>query len=173
MPSNYYKILGLCCFIKDALKSFYEAEISGQYQYCLRDRHLERYLAAINGNSFIYQHKLQPIERANIDPALLYARSLLIQFSRAINYSNLLIYQNLQNGNVWVDITQYSPYSPSYNPSELNPSWWRFDEKTEPTLKEIKPIEKPRETCTRNIVLCSSDLKPKPGKTPKARPHKK
>ncbi len=61
MPDDYYKILGLCCFIKDALISFYEAEISGQYQ--LRDRHLARYIDSINAEQFSYQHRLQAIQR--------------------------------------------------------------------------------------------------------------
>jgi hypothetical protein len=173
MPDDYYRILGLCCFLKDALVGFYEAAISGQYQYSLRDRHVERYLDGINANSFTYQHRLQPIERANIDPTLLYARSLLIQFTRAIYYSNLPIYQNLQTGNVWIDITQFSPYGPNYNPTELDPSWWRFGDESEPKLKKTSAEAKPPiKTYTRHLALCSSDLKPKLGKKDKARPNK-
>ena len=153
MPDDYYKILGLCCFIKDALVGFYEAEISGQYQYCLRDRHVERYLDGINANSFTYQHRLQPIVRDN---ELLYARSLLIQFSRAIRYSNLNIYQNLQTGNVWIDITQFSPYGPNYNPTELDPSFWRFGEETEPPLVKNSGLAPISQCLVRQIVVCKT-----------------
>lgn len=158
MPNDYYKILGLCCFIKDALLGFYNAEVSGQYQYSLRDRHVERYLDGINANSFTHQHRLQPIQRNNIDPKLLYARSLLIQFNRAIMYSNLNIYQNLQTGNVWIDITQYTPYGPNYNPTELDPSFWRFGEGTEPVLVEIKKSEfaPASQKIIRSIVVCKT-----------------
>ena len=146
MPDDYYKILGFCCFIKDALLAFYNGE--GAYEH--RDRHLLRYIDGINANEFTYQHRLEPIQRANIDPTLLYARSLLLQFNRAIHYSNLLIYQNLQTGNVWIDVTQFHPHV-SY---EISPSWWRFGEGTEPILEVVEIPYSYSTKLTRNIVLC-------------------
>ena len=150
MPDDYYKILGLCCFIKDALMTFYNGEGAPEF----RDRHLLRYIDAINANEFTYQHRLQPIVRDN---ELLYARNLLIQFNMAIMYSNLNIYQNLQTGNVWIDITLYTPYGPNYNPTELDPSFWRFGEETEPPLvkkSELAPIS---QCLIRQIVVCKTN----------------
>ena len=150
MPDDYYKILGFCCFIKDALLAFYNGE--GAYEH--RDRHLLRYIDGINANEFTYQHRLEPIQRANIDPTLLYARSLLLQFNRAIHYSNLLIYQNLQTGNVWVDVTQFTPYGPNYNPTELDPSFWRFGEETEPALVKKPGLAPIPQNPIRQIMIC-------------------
>jgi hypothetical protein len=88
-------------------------------------------------------------------------------------YSHLNIYQNLQTGNVWVDITQYTPHGPNYNPTELDPSFWRFGEETEPKLKKISAEAEPLiKTYTRHLALCSPDLKPKPGKRTKPAPNK-
>ena len=149
MPDDYYKILGLCCFIKDALLTFYNGEGAPEF----RDRHLLRYIDGINANQFTYQHRLQPIQRNNIDPKLLYARGLLIQFNRAIHYSNFNIYQNLQTGNVWIDITQFHPHD-SY---ELSPSCWRFGEESEPSLVKKSGPAPISQCLIRQIVVCKTN----------------
>ena len=149
MPDDYYKILGLCCFIKDALLTFYNGEGAPEF----RDRHLLRYIDGINANQFTYQHRLEPIIRANIDPTLLYARGLLIQFNRAIHYSNFNIYQNLQTGNVWIDITQFDPHD-SY---ELSPSCWRFGEESEPSLVKNSGLAPISPCLIRQIVVCKTN----------------
>jgi hypothetical protein len=137
MPSNYYKILGLCCFIKDALLTTSEPGL----EVAIRDRHLERYLYQINNKEFTYDYNLKPIEGA--DHSKEYARHLLIQFNRCIDYTCLNIHQNLETLNIWIDINQLVL---------SNPMWWRFDDRSEPALKEIKPI--PKVVGTRNIIIC-------------------
>ena len=144
MPSNYYKILGLCCFIKDALQTYYDAGVSGQYQYCLRDRHLERYLGQVRGDQFCYDYHMKPIE--GVDPQKEYARRLQIQFTRVIWYSIFDIHQNLEEGNIWINIWQLSPHDAQYD------GFWRFDGMSEPVLKEMKSI--PKVVGTRNIIVC-------------------
>jgi len=141
MPSNnYYKILGLCCFIKDALLTTSEHGV----EEAIRDKHLERYLYRIKHDEFVYDVCLIPLEE--VDPNKEYARRLKIQFSRVIYYNILDIHQDLESKHIWINIWQISPHDPRYD------AFWLFNGMSEPVLKEIQPA--PKIVGTRNIVIC-------------------
>ena len=141
MPTNnYYKILGLCCFIKDALL---ETAVPGVLE-TIRDRHIESYLHRIKSNDFVYDTFLKPLE--GVDSKKEYARRLQIQFNRVIWYNIFDIHQNLEEGNIWINIWQISPHDARHD------HFWRFDGMSEPVFKEIKPI--PKVVGTRNIIIC-------------------
>jgi hypothetical protein len=143
MPTNnYYKILGICCFIKDALLTTSESGVEEAIRE--RDKHLQRYLDHIRLSEFVYDSYLKPIEGVN--PRKEYARRLQIQLSRVIWYNIFDIHQELEEGNIWINIWQISPHDAQYD------GFWRFDGMSEPVFKEMKPA--PKVVGTRNIIIC-------------------
>jgi len=141
MPTNnYYKCLGLCCFIKDALLETTEPGVLE----AVRDRHLERYLHRIKFDEFVYDTFLKPL--GGVDPQKEYARRLHLQFTRVIWYNIFDIHQNLEEGNIWINIWQISPHDAQYD------GFWVFNDRFGPALKEMKPI--PKVVGTRNIIVC-------------------
>jgi hypothetical protein len=143
MPTNnYYKCLGLCCFIKDALLATSEPGVEEAF----RDLHLLRYLGQVRGDQFCYDYHMKPIE--GVDPRKEYARRLHIQFNRVIWYNLFDIHQELEEGNIWINIWQISPHDAQYNYD----GFWLFNGMSEPVLKEMK--SPPKVVGTRNIIIC-------------------
>ena len=142
MPDDYYKILGLCCFIKDALLTY--AHVSPS----LRDIKLLRFL-----NQFYLNYDSNyKMEQVNVGNPNIYVRELLFQFSQTIYYNILRIHQNSETGNIWIDINQLSPHT---HGGEVVAPWWRFLDMNEPLLKKSSPA--PISQCLiRQIVVCKT-----------------
>lgn len=142
MPDNYYKILGLCCFLKDLLLA------CASLTFSLRDIKIARFL-----NNFYLSYDCHyKVEQISIDNPNVFCRTIIIQFPQTIYYNILRIHQNSETGDIWIDINQLSPHT---HGGEVVAPWWRFFDMNEPLLKKsgLAPIS---QCLIRQIVVCKT-----------------